>query len=189
MAAAPAPRVSALSRTVQRRSDMPPEALRARLASAVAPLEGGFTLVSKLSGGGIVTRTLRTPETELPLFGRVEADRIRIALVHRGVDISPFQPIVGVVIEASGRGSLVALHLAPHPNARTFAGAFALCAILLLLAAAVQFSAKPGIALAAALFALALGLFPHLRARRGFQMDADRAVAALDGLLALEPQA
>ena len=89
MAAAPAPRVSALSRTVQRRSDMPPEALRARLASAVAPLEGGFTLVSKLRGGGIVPRTRRTPETELPRFGRVEADRIRSALVHRCVYARP----------------------------------------------------------------------------------------------------
>lgn len=189
MAAAPPQRASALSRTVQRRSDVCPEALRARLASAVAPMEGGFTLVSKLSGGGIVTRALRTPETELPLFGRVEADRIRVALVHRGVDISPFQPIVGVLIEPSGQGSLVGLDLAPHPNARTFGGAFAFGALLLLAAAAVQFPAKPSIALAAALFAVALGIFPHLRARRGFGMDADRVVAELDRLLDLEPRA
>lgn len=187
MATRSPPGGGALSRSLTRHSPHSPAALRARLREAVEPLDGGFTLVSRLSGGGIVTRTLRAPDTDLPLFGRVEPDRIRVALVHRGVDTSPFQPIVGVALDGEGEGSAVRLDLAPHPNARTFGGIFALGAVLLLVAAAVQFSGQPGVAVAAGLFAVALGLFPHLRARVGFGQDADRVTDALVELLELEP--
>lgn len=186
MAASSPARPSALSRVLQRRSAATPGELRARLDASVAPIEGGFTLVSKLSGGGIVTRTLRTPDSDRLLFGRVGADRIRVALIPRGVDISPFQPIVGVGLESSGDGTAVTLELAPHPGARTFGGIFAFGALLLFIAAAVQFSGAPGVAALAASFALVLAVFPHVRARRGFQDGADRVTATLDELLELE---
>jgi hypothetical protein len=187
VAAASSPAGGALARALERRSALPPRVLRDRLAGAVAPIDGGFTLVSKLSGGGIVTRTLRAPETDRPLFGRVEPERIRVALVHRGIDTSPFQPIVRVELTPEGEGTRVRLALAPHPNARTFGGAFAVGAILLLVAAGLQVGTRPGLALATAVFAVALGGFPHLRARVGFGQDADRVVVALAELLELEP--
>jgi len=182
-----APRAGHLSRTVRRRSPHSPAALQARLEQAVEPLEGGFTLVSRLSGGGIVTRTLRAPDTDRMLFGRVTAARIRVALVHRGIDTSPFQPIVSVGLVADGEGSRVELELAPHPNARTLGGVFALGAVLLLGASLLQLVAQPVVALTGVVFAMVLGGFPHLRARHGFRRDAEAVVQALGSLLELEP--
>lgn len=185
----PTPSTGPLTRTLLRRSAVAPAELRRRLERSVAPIEGGFTLVSKLSGGGIVTRTLRTPESELPLFGWVRDDRIRVAMIPRGVDLTPFQPIVGLQLSPAAEGTEVRMELAPHPGARTFGGIFAFGAVLLLIAAGVQFSGSPGVALLAALFAVVLALFPHVRARRGFGADADRVTEALDALLELEPVA
>ena len=48
----------------------PPDIVRSRLIEAVEAVDEPFTLVSKLSGGGIVTRMLRAPQTSRPLFGR-----------------------------------------------------------------------------------------------------------------------
>ena len=187
MVPAEAPRAGHLSSRVSGRSPHPPESLQVRLEQAVEPLDGGFTLVSRLSGGGIVTRALRAPDTDRPFFGRVTADRIRVALVHRGIDTSPFQPIVTVELLADGGGSRVELELAPHPNARTLGGVFALGAVLLLGASALQLTAQPVVAVTGVVFAGVLGGFPHLRARHGFRRDAEQVVQALVSLLELEP--
>ena len=181
------PQSTALTRSVCLTSRHPPDALRAHLETLVEPLDGGFTLMSRLSGGGIVTRTLRAPDTERPLFGRVTPERIRVALVHRDVDMSPFQPIATVRLDPDGGGSRVTLELGPHPNARSFGGIFAFGAALLLGASLFQFSCRPVVAVSGMGFAVLLAVFPHLRARHGFGQDADRAVAVLTSLLELEP--
>lgn len=171
---------------MQRQSPASPAALRARLDASLARIEGGFTLVSKLSGGGIVTRTLRTPDSDRLLFGRMGPERIRVALIPRGVDLSPFQPIVSVLLQPEHGGSAVTLEMAPHPGARTFGGIFAFGAVLLLIAACLQFAGSPGVAVLAGLFAVLLAVFPHIRARRAFRADADRVTEALDRLLELD---
>ena len=93
------------------------DALRAATAHTTEP----FSMVSKLSGGGIVVRVLRTPETERAFFGRVTTDGFVVAPVHRGGDVTPFQPLIrGTVAPSDTGGTRLHLHLHPHPHAQAY---------------------------------------------------------------------
>ncbi len=167
------------------RSVLPPGALLARLRSEVAPLDGSFTLVSKLSGGGIVTRALRAPETERPFFGKVGPEEFTIAVIPRGVDVSPYQPILRGRVAGAEEGSVVALTLAPHPGARPLVGVHAVGALLLVGAAVSMLATRPDVAAVGFVFAVVLAGFPWLRARHGFGGDCARSVARLREVLDL----
>jgi hypothetical protein len=163
----------------------PPARVLAQLAAQVAPLEGGFTLVSRVSWGGAVTRALRDTGSELPLFGQCTADGFKIAALPRGPDVSPFQPILDGTITALDGGCRVSVEMAPHPGARTFAGLFVLGGGMLLVAAALRVGEAPGMALALTLFAVTFFVFPTLRARIGFAQGCEMSVSVLRGALGL----
>jgi hypothetical protein len=162
----------------------PASEVLAHLATQVAPLEGGFTLVSRVSWGGAVTRVLRETESDLPFFGRVGDGGFKFAALPRGPNVSPFQPIMtGDVVETE-EGCRVRISMAPHPGARTFAGLFALGGGMLLVAGATRVSEAPGMALFLALSAVVFMVFPSARARLGFDQGCAMSVAALQGALA-----
>ena len=71
-----------------------------------------FRLVSRLSGGGIVVRSLEMPTTDKPLIGRVSDKEIVIAQTLGLVNVSPYQPIVRIV----SQGATVELTFRPHSD-------------------------------------------------------------------------
>ena len=79
---------------------------------------------------------MAAPETERPFFGRVDAEKIRFARASRGGQVTPFQPIVLATISAVDGGSVLAVKLRPHREARSLSGLFTLAGFTLLGAAA-----------------------------------------------------
>jgi len=167
-----------LERRVELRCSLPPDQLGEALARVSAVAES-FSLVSKLSAGGIVTRVLRAPETELPFFGRVGPDRFDVAAVPRGRAQTPYQPILRGRVEASGEGSRVLLELRPHTDARTFGAVFLGFGVLLGALGLFRIAADPVVGGLALLFAGAFACFPQLRAVHGFHLSCEQSVQLL----------
>lgn len=164
-----------------------PAALLERVRERVEPLDEGFTLMHRLSGGGIVVRSLRAPPTRLPLFGKVDPAGFRVALVPDSRDISPFQPIVRARIMPAPGGSRVEATLRPHPDARTHALAFLLLAAVLILASMVRGLEEPGFALVGYGFAAVAAAFPGFRARWSFRRACLASRSRLEAELGLVP--
>lgn len=156
------------------------DALRAATAHTTEP----FSMVSKLSGGGIVVRVLRTPETERAFFGRVTTDGFVVAPVHRGGDVTPFQPLIrGTVVPSDGGGTRLHLHLHPHPHAQAYDIVFTVVGVLMLVGAGLLATQSVASAGMLAFFGLLGVVFPKLRARAGFAAETRRALTGLAEVL------
>lgn len=167
----------------------PPSAARQALVDSTEPLLGPFTMVAKLSGGGIVIRVLRAPETEHPLFGRFDGDHFSVAPVHHGGDVTPFQPIVRGSFAAHGANTRLRATLAPHPHAQSYDVAFHVVGVLLLIGAAIQATVSLGLGALLATFGLLAVLFPRGRAAAGFALEARRVEATLRRVFDLPEEA
>ena len=172
---------------VERWSPHPPDAVRALLEAAVEPFGGPFTLRFRVSGAGVVSRSLDAPSTTRPLFGAVDADRLRLACTPTPSDVNPFAPIVRGSMGAEAGGTRLTLVLRPHPMAPGLVGLARVVAGALAVLAAVGASRRPEIAAVAVGFAALFLLIPQLRQRWGFARGCTAALALLDGLLQLQP--
>ena len=168
------------------RSTLPPDELRAALAAVVEPTEWPPSLIFKLSGGGIVSRVMASPETERPFFGRVDPEKIRIARASRGGQVTPFQPIVLVTISEAGDGSVMAVKMRPHREAHSLAGLFTLAGFTLIGASVPALLSGDPLGMVAAAVGIIFMIFPTWRARLSFRTDRDDAVQALCAALPLE---
>ncbi len=167
------------------RSPLPPDSLRTALAELVEPTDWPPPLIFKLSGGGIVSRVMESPETALPFFGLVSAEKIRIARASRGGHVTPFQPILLGTISAAPGGSLLELKLRPHRETKSLSGLFALTGFVMLgssIPAILDSQVLGGVG--AALGALFM-VFPTWRARTCFATDKRDALEALCAALPL----
>ena len=174
-----------LERTVSLELPEAPSAVHRRLVDATELETEPFTLVAKLSGGGIVVRVLRTPETERPFFGRVKQDNIFVAPAHQGGDVTPFQPLRRGTWAAASTGTVLTATLRPHPHAQSYDIAFHVVGVLLLVGAAIQATVSLPYAAMLGAFGLLAALFPRLRGQAGFALETRRAEAALRGVLGL----
>lgn len=156
-----------------------PAALLALVATKVEPLEGGFTLMHRLSGGGIVVRALRAPPTQRRLFGKVDPAGFRVAIVPDLRSISPFQPIIRAQVMAAPGGTRVEATFRPHPDARTHALLFRLMAAVLLLSSLMKGLSDPGFALVGCALAAVAVVVPTFRARWSFRQACVRSRAQL----------
>ncbi len=175
-----------LSRVVRYTSSATPEALRARLTPQVHLHSEGFQLVSRLSGGGVVIRTIRAPQTDRTWLGDVGEHGFRLVLVPHGEALTPFQPILrGRWTAADGRADL-RLDLAPHPGARLFPALFLVAGGVLVLAGLLLLLTAPPMGLMALAMGGLLLLFPQIRARHGFALACQQSLDALEQDLPLE---
>ena len=159
-------------------SPLTPTDLHARLARHVEPAVE-FPLVSKLSGAGIVIRTIQPPPTDRPFFGTLTPAGFKLAQVLRSEGLSPYQPILEGSVAPSDAGSTVRLTLRPHQDARVFAVAFAVVGIGLIVAGGLGFADGNGTGAIAALFGALFLVFPRFRALHGFEQGCASAEAAL----------
>ncbi|HCH63921.1 MAG: hypothetical protein CL927_06480 [Deltaproteobacteria bacterium] len=150
------------------------EVLR-RVRQKTEPLDGGFTLMHRLSGAGIVVRTLRAPETSRPFFGTVYEDRFHIALVPSPTDVTPFHPIARVQLSETPSGATkLSAELAHHPNARSFALIYLLGGATLGIGTVVATPEQPAILFGGLGLALLFAVFPSLQARLRFEQSVER---------------
>lgn len=164
----------------------PPEFL-AQLSALTAPLDGGFVLEHRLSGAGIVVRTLAAPETDRPLFGKLRGETFSLALVPTKHDITPYHPIVRGRIEPDGSGSRLTVTWAHHPGVREYTGLFAFGGVVLGLGAVLGSSERPAVVAGGLGLAVMFLAFPWLRARQRFVSTVERHAQAFCSLLDLDP--
>lgn len=168
-------------------SALSPADLVAALSEKTEPTSWPPPLILKLSGGGIVSRVMQSPDTQQPFFGVVSPDRIRVAVSTWNQQVTSFQPILLLTVTDSGAGgSAVEVKLRPHREASSFAGLFAGVGALVIVAAIPAALGGEPAALAGMVVG-ALGLvFPTFRAKACFESDRDQALAALRAALPLE---
>ncbi len=136
-----------------------------------------FRLVSRLSGGGIVVRTLEVPKTDKPLIGKVSDKEIVIAQTLDPVNISPYQPIVNVVFQETS----VELTFRPHPDVYLLSPVEWIGGCVCIASGAVGILQNPLAALAI-LLGIAIVVFPRYRARWSFDKELKRMKSGLQEL-------
>lgn len=160
-----------LAATATLTTERSPETVLSQLSGQVHELDGPFRLTFKLSGGGIVSRVMETPSTDLPWFGAVEGETFRIVGMPDAAGITPYQPIVRGSVHRDEAGSRITLTLAPHPGQRSFSGTFLALGALLGLYSLFAIGREPATALLGLAFAVTFAVFPMVRARAGFTRD------------------
>ena len=156
--------------TVQLEGDV--ETFFNRIESLLEPVSG-FRLVSKLSDGGVVTRTLASPQTEKPIFGHRKENRIHFALCNIGKVTSPFQPICRC--EWVADQDVIVLRIKPHQQALVLFPFYALTAGALL--GLSVFCLWYGLVMAAIACLVIAILFigiPYFRMLQGFSSDLEQ---------------
>ncbi len=173
--------------SAQWRSADPPDVLVERLRSLTRSVDGGFTLMHRLSGAGVVVRTLRAPATDRPLFGTIDGMRFAVALVPSPQDVTPYHPIVRGEIRAGDTGgTLIAATIAHHPDARSFAPVFALGGVLLGASVVFALPEQPVVIAGGCMLALGFFVYPALHANRRFQGAAATTADTFRRLLAVD---
>lgn len=181
--------MAAPERRLRRWSPLPPDVLVAHLRGAVEPFEAPMTLRFRVSGAGVVSRSLEAPETTKPLFGLVTPERLRLACTPRSADVNPFAPIIRGALAPEAGGTALELELRPHPMAPSLIGLFRVFAGAVGVAAALGATTRPDVAGVAAFFALLFLVVPPLRARWGFDRGCAAALAALEAAVPLRDAA
>ncbi|MCP4806659.1 MAG: hypothetical protein GY913_29135 [Proteobacteria bacterium] len=166
-------------------SSLTPTELHARLQSHVEPAVE-FPLVSKLSGAGIVIRTIQPPHTDRAFFGTLTPMGFKLAQVLRTSGLSPYQPILEGSIRAADEGSELVVSMRPHADARVFALAYFIVGLGLIVAGGLGWSAGNDMGVVAAIFGSLFLVFPRFRALHGFEQGCAAAQAALTPIL--EPE-
>ena len=158
------------------------------LEAHTAPLEGGFTLLHRLSGAGVVVRTLRAPETDCTLFGSVRESDFSVAFVPNKTDITPFHPIIrGQLTDRPDGGTLVTVELAHHPDARTWAPLYLFGSLVLGVGTVLRLDDQPPLLYGGLALAVLFAVFPTLQARIRFTEACRQTSARFAELLKLEP--
>jgi len=168
-----------LAATATLTTNLSAESVLTELRRRVHELDGPFRLTFKLSGGGIVSRVMETPETDRPWFGAVEGETFRIVGMPDTAGITPYQPIVRGTVHRAEAGARITLSLAPHPGQRSFSGTFLALGSILGLYSLFAIGREPATALLGLLFAVAFAAFPMVRARAGFTRDCRISVERL----------
>jgi len=172
---------------VQFHSPQPPGSVQRTLLAHTAAQEGGFTLMHRLSGAGVVVRTLKAPETEQPLFGTVQQAAFSVAFVPSKRDVTPFHPIIrGQLAVAEDGGTMLTAELAHHPDARTWAPLYGFGAAVLASGSVLRFQDQPSLLIGGVALALLFAVFPTLQARMRFGGACETAAQRLADLLQLE---
>ncbi|MEC7988299.1 MAG: hypothetical protein VX278_24240 [Myxococcota bacterium] len=156
-----------LKRNITISSALTTEQFRTRLREHVEPVDD-FQLISKLSGAGIVIRTLAPPKSEAPFFGMQE-ETIRIAELRYQKDLTPYQPIIKIQLTPRESGCTVSLSLAPHPKLFDLGWLYNATGILLLITSIPLFSQRLEAGLGALFFAFLLMVYPNMRAKISFE--------------------
>ncbi len=170
---------SNMVQTHELHSGLAPADLKAHMEPHVEPLLQRYPFVSKLSGGGVVVRVLKTPPTSRPLWGKFFGNSFHFARIPQGEDLSPWAPIMHGTIHPDGPGSRVVVELKPHPSARTLGGVYAFFGLLVLAAAGLGLSQGQPMAAVGLGFGILLLFFPGFRARYSFRVACHLALESL----------
>lgn len=147
-----------------------------QLRTLTEPMED-FRLVSRLSGAGIVVRSLEMPTTDKPFVGKVSDQEIVIVQTLGLVNVSPYQPIVRIV----SHGPTVELNFRPHPDVYLMSPLEWVGGFVCISSGLVGLTQNP-LAILAILLGVAIIILPRYRARWHFARELTRAKISLKEL-------
>ena len=165
------------------KSTLSREVFEQSLMEQVEPIED-FRLISKLSGAGIVVRTLECPETTKPLMGVLDKRGWKIACCLKPVDISPYQPILHCVpndTDETHDAFTITISYAPHKDVHLLGPVEWLGGILAIVAGVVGSVQNP-LALCAIVLGVGIILLPRFRAKWNFTREVERTRKRLHDL-------
>ena len=127
-----------------------------------------FNVISKLSAGGIVVRTLQAPNREEPFFGMIAEDwkaRISIVELRYKQNLTPYQPILHITLEELEEGTRIHIRCAKHRDMFEIGFLYNIAGVLLLLGTIPIYSVRPNMVFVSVFFGMALLVYPKLRAQ------------------------
>ena len=140
------------------------------------PLEE-FRLVSRLSGAGIVVRSMEIPTTDKPFVGKVNDNDIVIAQTLGLVNISPYQPIIRLI----SHGTTVEMTFRPHPDVFLMSPLEWVGGFVCIASGLIGVTQNP-LALLAVVLGVLIIVLPRYRAHWHFARELMRAKVALQEL-------
>ena len=140
-----------------------------------------FSIVAKLSAGGVVVRTLRAPKSTKPFFGIVE-DTIQIAEVRYTRNLTPYQPILSISYEQEDVGGTINVQLSPHPEMMDLGILYNIAGFLLIVSTVPILSVKPQLSVISCFFGVLLLVYPAIRARISFDEACSSAFKSIEKL-------
>ena len=127
-----------------------------------------FNIISKLSAGGIVVRTLQAPNREEPFFGMISEDwkeEFSIVELRYKQNLTPYQPVLHVQLEEREEGTRIQIRCAKHKDMFELGFLYNIAGFLLLLGTIPIYSIRPNMAFFSLFFGIILLVYPKLRAQ------------------------
>jgi len=165
-------------------SSQSPSEIHTKIRDHTALIED-FKIVSKLSAGGIVVRTLQAPKSEKPFFGKIEDDwqqKIELAELRYTRNLTPYQPIMYIELKENDQGTDIAIRCDKHPDMFELGFLYNLAGILLMLGTIPIYSVRPEISLLSAFFGVILLIYPRLRAKISYEEATESAMSSFQNL-------
>ena len=169
-----------LTKTKTLHTSFPLDVWKKNLREHVEAVEE-FSIVAKLSAGGVVVRTLRAPKSEQPFFGMV-GSLLQIAELRYTHNLTPYQPILNMEYIPKDTGGVVEVLLAPHPKMMDLGILYNIAGVLLIGSIVPMMSVKPQLSFIAGIFGILLLIYPALRARVSFDEACTSAIRSLEQL-------
>ncbi len=137
-----------------------------------------FRLIGKLSGAGIVVRTLEQPETEKRYMGMSDDEGWKVAQILEPVNVSPYQPIVHLIPTEQNGAVMVDVLYRPHKDVHLLSPLEWIGGALCVFAGVVGL-AQSSLAIGAVLLGVGIVALPRYRARWNFQREVTRTRQSL----------
>ena len=169
--------MATLTKTETLHTSLSLEEWKAALRAHVEEVEE-FSIVAKLSAGGVVVRTLRAPKSDMPFFGMV-GEKLQIAELRYTNNLTPYQPLLTMQYSQNGAVEVV---LAPHPEMMDLGVLYNIAGIILLGSTIPMMSIKPQLSLISGIFGVLLLIYPAIRARVSFDEACASAITNLKAL-------
>ena len=134
-----------------------------------------FRMISKLSGGGVVVRTLEAPKSDALFYGMI-SDTIEIAELRYDSNITPYQPILKILLCEENGGCMLDIHFSLPKEYLDIGILYNIAGILIALSSIPLFRAGHPLTWVAILFGVIMFWYPILRSRISF---ADACSSAL----------
>ena len=156
------------------------EEWKAALREHVEEVED-FSIVAKLSAGGVVVRTLRAPKSDMPFFGMV-GKKLQIAELRYTNNLTPYQPLLTMEYTPTDLGGNVEVKMEPHPEMMDLGILYNIAGMILIGSTIPMMNIKPQLSVIAGIFGILLLIYPALRARVSFDEACASAIKNLADL-------
>lgn len=140
-----------------------------------------FRMISKLSGGGVVVRTLEAPKGDTLFFGTIK-DTLEIAELRYDSNITPYQPILYIVLVEKEEGCVLDIHFSLPREYLDIGILYQIAGVLICSSSIPLFMEQHHLSIVAVVFGCMMFLYPIFRSRVSFAEACSSAQTKLQSL-------